>query len=111
MAAGEKGQLNLSTTLPRSIIDQAEKLKGLQYIDIDDGGDGQVPSPSSSKSSTAWAKLGSALNHLQELLNKQDGKSTTRIIVNDLGGADWDEPTSHVHPHFTTTVRYLMLML
>lgn len=111
MAAGEKGQLNLSTTLPRSIIDQAEKLKGLQYIDIDDNGDGQVPSPSSSKSSAAWAKLGSALNHLHELLNKQDGKSTTRIIVNDLGSADWDEPASHVHPHLTTTVRYLMLML
>lgn len=109
MAVGEKGQLNLSTTLPRSIIDQAEKLKGLQYIDIDN--DGQASSPSSSKSSTAWAKLGSALNHLQELLNKQDGKSTTRIIVNDLGSADWDEPASHVHPPFTTKVRYLMLML
>jgi hypothetical protein len=90
--------LNLSTTLPRSIIDQAEKSKGLQYIDIDNEGDSEASSPSSSGSSKAWAKLGSALNRLQELLNKQDGKTTTRVIVNDLGSADWDEPSSHVRP-------------
>jgi hypothetical protein len=89
---GETGQLNLSTTLPKSIIDQAEKVKGLQYIDIDS----QDSAPSSSGSSRAWTKLGSALTSLQEILSKQDGKTTTRVVVNELGSADWDEPSSPV---------------
>jgi hypothetical protein len=84
--------LNLSTTLPKSIIDQAEKVKGLQYVDID----AENTTPSSSGSSRAWAKLGSALASLQESLSKQDGKTTTRIIINELGSADWEEPSSHV---------------
>ena len=84
--------MNLSTTLPKTIIDQAEKVKGLQYIDIDSNDS----AASSSGSSRAWAKLGSALTSLQEILSKQDGKTTTRIIVNELGSADWEEPSSHV---------------
>jgi len=92
MYLGETGQLNLSTTLPKTIIDQAEKVKGLQYIDIDSNDS----AASSSGSSRAWAKLGSALTSLQEILSKQDGKTTTRIIVNELGSADWEEPSSHV---------------
>jgi hypothetical protein len=67
-------------------------VKGLQYIDIDS----QDSAPSSSGSSRAWTKLGSALTSLQEILSKQDGKTTTRVVVNELGSADWDEPSSHV---------------
>ena len=84
--------MNLSTTLPKSIIDQAEKVKGLQYIDID----AEDSAPTSSGSSSAWAKLASALTALQEILSKQDGKTTTRIVVNELGSADWEGPSSHV---------------
>ena len=78
--------------MPKSIIDQAEKVKGLQYVDIDS----QNSVPSSSGSSRAWAKLGSALTSLKEILSKQDGKTTTRVVVNELGSADWEEPSSHV---------------
>ena len=84
--------MNLSTTLPKSIIDQAEKVKGLQYIDLG----AENSAPTSSGSSSAWAKLGSALTALQEVLSKHDGKTTTRIVVNELGSADWEEPSSHV---------------
>ena len=97
--AGETGQLNLSTTLPKSIIDQAEKVKGLQYIDIDTG----ESTPGSSGSSRAWVKLGSALTSLQEILSKQDGKTTTKIIINELGSADWENPSSHVCFILTST--------
>jgi hypothetical protein len=90
---GEKGQLNLSTTLPKTIIDQAEKAKGLQYIDIDET---DLTTTQASGSSMAWVKLGSALSGLQEILGKQDGRSTTRIIINELGSSDWDEPSSQV---------------
>jgi len=96
---GETGQLNLSTTLPRSIIDQAEKVKGLQYIDIDNGDS----TAGSSASSRAWVKIGSALTSLQDILNKQDGKTTTRIIINELGSADWENPSSHVCSILTST--------
>jgi hypothetical protein len=90
---GEKGQLNLSTTLPKTIIDQAEKAKGLQYIDIDET---DLTATQASGSSMAWVKLGSALSRLQEIFGNQDGRSTTRIIINELGSADWDEPSAQV---------------
>jgi hypothetical protein len=87
--------LNLSTSLPKSIIDQAEKAKGLQYIDIDDGTE---TSTGPSGSSRAWAKLASVLKRLRTFLEAQDGRTTSRVIVNDLGSGDWDEPSSHVCP-------------
>lgn len=92
---GEKGQLNLSTSVPKPLLDQAEKGKHLQYLDInaDADVDGQ---PSGSTSSRSWSKLSSVLTRLQTLLAKLDGKTTTRVIIHELGGADYDDPPLHV---------------
>jgi hypothetical protein len=84
--------------LPKSIIEQAEKAKGLQYIDIDSDDNVGGTESSASGSSRSWAKLASVLQRLQAILSAQDGRTTTRIVVNELGGSDWDDPSSHVRP-------------
>ena len=93
-SVGEKGQLNLSTSIPKPLLEQAEKGKHLQYIDISSPPDSDKPSGSS----RSWVKLAAVLNTLQAILQKKDGKSTTRIVVHELGSADYDEAPIHVRP-------------
>ena len=93
-SVGEKGQLNLSTSIPKALLEQAEKGKHLQYIDISSPLESDKPSGSS----RSWVKLAAVLNTLQTILGKKDGKITTRVVVHELGSADYDEPPIHVRP-------------
>lgn len=99
MPIGEKGQLNLSTTVPKQLLEQAERGHHLQYLIPDEdpeAGTELSGSSSASGSSTAWAKLATILVRLQTILGKADGKTTVRVVIHELGGADWDDPSSHV---------------
>lgn len=99
-AAGEKGQLNLSTSVPKDLLSQAEKGGHLRYIDSGARSGGVETGHSvSSSSSKSWTKLASILTEIQTVLGKLDGRTTTRIIIDELGGAQWDEPSTHVSVH------------
>lgn len=88
--------MNLSTSVPKDLLAQAEKGGHLRFIDPNTESGRTSSQPSGS--SRSWARMAAVLTELQTALGKQDGRTTTRIIINDIGGADWDEPSPHVSP-------------
>lgn len=95
-ALGGSNPLNLTKTLPSSIIHEAESSRQQVYIPLDDDEPGSQPRPGPSDRS--WPVLASALNRLRGTLDEvpRGEKLATRVVINELGSVDWGDVSAQV---------------
>lgn len=80
---GRSSGLNLMKTIPPETLSQINRSGQQNYIDV-------TPQP------TAWQTMSDVLSRLDASLSKVEKNTAIRLAINELGGADWGNPTAQV---------------
>jgi elongator complex protein 4 len=90
---GAGRELNLMTPIPADLLDHLEKTGVQRYVPLGAHGSAMA---SSSKTSAGWGIMVEVLRKLGEVLKDHDDKAAMRIVIHDLGSADWACPNAQV---------------